>query len=164
MIIGLYIFFIITYGTVKKVNLYDSFINGVKDSFVGIKSIIAPIIAITIAFQVILNCGVIDILNDIISWKNVPSEIFIQALLKPISHNASLIIMNNIYDKYQINSNISFLSSIIQGSSDTTLYIVTLYFTSSKIKNSKYALKSALFNDFIAIILSFIVWIILFRK
>lgn len=164
MIVLIYLVIILLFGLFNKIDLYNSFINGVKSSLQDIVSIIAPIVAITLSVQIFLNSGIDQILDDILPLRKIPVEVVLQSFLKPISNNASLIVMMEIYEKYDINSSISYLSSLLQGCSDTTFYVVTLYFTASKVKNSKYALKSALINDLLSFIITFIIWKLMFNN
>ena len=64
--------------------------------------------------------------------------------------------MANIFDKYGPDSIMGYLASIIQGSSDTTLYVIALYFGSVGITKSRYALKAGFFADLIGVVVSFI--------
>lgn len=85
-------------------------------------------------------------------FKFIPIDIVPMMLLRPISGNSSLAILNNIFEVYGPDSFIGFLSSIIQGSTDTTFYIITLYFGSIGIKKIRYALWAGLFADLIGIV------------
>ena len=77
--------------------------------------------------------------------------------LRPISGNASLAILNNIMKIYGPDSYLGLLASVIQGATDTTVYVLALYFSSIKIKNSRYALWVGLFADFCGILTALIV-------
>ena len=84
------------------------------------------------------------------------------ALLRPVSGNASLAIMNNIFYQYGVDSFYGFLASVLQGCTDTTIYVLALYFGSVKISKSRYALKVGLFADFWGIMAAFILCNFLF--
>lgn len=77
--------------------------------------------------------------------------------LRPISGNASLAVLSNIFSKYGTDSYYGFLASVIQGATDTTIYVLALYFASVKIKKTKYSLLVGLFADFCGILTAFIV-------
>ena len=92
------------------------------------------------------------ILKDVSSY-----ELIIQGLFRPLSGNASLAMMVDIYNAYGPDSRISLASSILQGSSDTTIYIITLYFGSIGIKKYRYALTAGLLADFIGFLLTILI-------
>ena len=84
------------------------------------------------------------------------------AAIRPISGSASLAILNSIYQNYGPDSFVGILSSVMQGSTDTTLYVITLYFGSIGIKKIRYALWAGLCADLIGILASIIIVNILF--
>ena len=87
----------------------------------------------------------------------IPFEVLPMAIMRPLSGSFGLAFLNNIYEIYGPDSYISVLSSVIQGSSDTTIYIITLYFGTIGIKKIKYALWVGLLADLFMIIISLIV-------
>ncbi len=103
-----------------------------------------------------------DFFAPVFNLIKVPIEIIPMAIMRPISGSSSLAILNNLLKDYGPDSFIGRLGSVIQGSTDTTLYVLTLYFGSVGIKKIKYALWAGLLSDLIAIICSIIVVNILF--
>ena len=93
-------------------------------------------------------CGLIELLEigfkSIFAILNIPIDIFMMMIVRPFSSNGSLTILNNIFLKYGVDHPYSILGSIIQTGSDTTFYVVTLYFGSIKLQNNRYALKLGL--------------------
>ncbi len=165
-IIPIIVLFIIIYGFIKKVDLYESFMEGVKEGLHMIIKIFPTIFTMMIAVQVLINSNIINqitaILKPIFYFLKFPSELFSIAMLRPISGTSSLVVMNNLLKTYGPDSFIGRVASIIQGSTDTTIYILGLYFSSVGIKRSKYALLAGLLADISAIILSIVVIRILF--
>ena len=88
---------------------------------------------------------------------NVPIEILPLAIIRPISGSASLAYLNNIFKVHGPDSFIGLLSSVMQGCTDTTFYVITLYFGSIGIKKIKYSLFAGLCADLIGIISSIII-------
>mgnify|MGYP003294231001 CR=1 FL=1 len=86
-----------------------------------------------------------------------PREVFPLAILRPISGSSSLIVLNDILSKYGPDSFIGRVASVMQGSTDTTIYIISMYFSSIGIKKIKYSLVVGLIADVISIILSIII-------
>ena len=154
IIVPIYILIILLFGVIKKVNCFDTFLDGAG---VGIKNafnLFPTIIGIVFAVNVFTGSGIIEILSRIINHPTIVPEIFIQALLRPLSANSSLILMNDIYTIYGPNSVTSEISSLIQGCSDTTIYVITIYFGSVSINKSYYTVYVGLLTDLITFILA----------
>ena len=164
-IIPLFVLFIIIYSF-RKVDIYDSFINGVKDSFKMIKSLFPTMLGMIIGVNIFINSGLlqflISIFIGIFKLINLPLEVLPIALIRPISGSASLAILNNIYEVNGPDSLVGFMASVMQGSTDTTFYILTLYFGSVGIKKIRHALFSGLCADLIGIIASIIITKVIF--
>lgn len=124
-------------------------------------------IAMILAVNLFINSGVLDLIlnifKNIINNKIVPAEIIPLALVRPISGSASLAYLNNIYSTHGPDSFIGLLGSVIQGCTDTTFYVISLYFGAIGIKKIRYSLFAALFADLIGIITSIIVVNLLFN-
>lgn len=146
-IIVVYIIIIILIGLVRKVNTYEAFLEGVENSFVTVKSIFPNILGIIFAINVFTESGIIDILKDLFKNINIAPEIIIQCLLKPVSWSSSLLFMNDIFNTYGVDSFIGKLSTLIQGGSDTTIYVVALYFSSIKIKKTSHTMLAGILTD-----------------
>ena len=155
------VLFIILYGFFKKVDVYDTFIEGVKESFSMIINLFPTFIAMILAVNLFTNSGVLDFLlsliKPVLEIFNVPGEIFPLALVRPISGSASLAYLNNIFAKFGPDSFIGLLGSVMQGCTDTTFYVISLYFGSIGIKKIRYSMFAALFADLVGIVASIIV-------
>lgn len=160
MVIG-----IIVYGFAKKIDIYSSFIKGAKDGIQSAINIFPFMISMVFAVNIFLHSGILDYLFKGLAnilGPNLPISIFPMALLRPISGAASEVIMTDIFSNFGPDSFVGRLASIMQGSTDTTFYVITLYFGSVGIKKIRYALKAGLFADLIGIIASFLVVYLLF--
>ena len=155
LIIPFMILYIIIYGILKKVNVYDEFLNGATESFDMILKIFPCLLAMILGVNIFLKSGVIDLIYNIFSpvfnFINIPIQIFPMMIMRPISGTSTLAILNNLFSIYGPDSFIGRLGSVIQGSTDTTFYVVTLYFGSIGIKKIRYALFAGLFADLIGI-------------
>ena len=146
------------YGIIKKVDIYDKFIEGSKESFDVIFNIFPSMLAMIFGVNIFLKSGIIDYIFNILKFIDfIPSEIFPMMILRPISGSASLATLNNIFKTYGPDSVSGLISSVIQGSTDTTFYVLTLYFGSVGIKKIRYSLFAGLFADLIGIISAIIV-------
>lgn len=148
--------FIILYGFLKKIDVYDTFIDGVKESFSMILNLFPNFIAMILAVNLFTNSGVLDFILSPIKLLKI-GEVIPLALIRPISSSASLAYLNSIFTKYGPDSFMGLLGSVMQGCTDTTLYIISLYFGSIGIKKIKYSMFVALFADLVGIIASIIV-------
>lgn len=161
VIIPLIVLGIVLYGYKKKINIYDAFLGGAKEGLVSTFNIFPSLIAMVFAINIFLKSNFIEFalgfLNPFFKFLNVPLEILPMALLRPISGSSTLVIMNNLFAVHGPDSLIGRLASIIQGCTDTTFYVMGLYFGSVKILKTRYALKVGLFADLCGIVASFII-------
>lgn len=160
-ILPIIILFIVLYGIKKKNNIYDSFIKGSKEGIeIGI-NIFPSLIAIIFSSRILIASGFIDFILDLIgpalSFIHFPKEVFPMAIMRPISGNASLVLMTEIFSRYGVDSFLGTLASTLQGCTDTTLYILSLYFGMIGIKKIRYSLFAGLLVDLIGIITSIII-------
>jgi spore maturation protein SpmA len=138
----------------RKVNVYDSFIEGAKEGFQVAIGIIPYLIAILVAIGMFQASGALTLLTDGIRWLVALTGIntdFVDALptafMKPLSGSGSRGMMLQTMKLHGADSFVGRLSSIIQGSTDTTFYIVAVYFGSVGIKNTRYAIVCGLIAD-----------------
>lgn len=151
-IIPVVVIFVIGYAFKKKVDLYDSFIEGAKDGLKTVINILPSIFAIIMAVNIFVKSG---FLESVVSFFN--ADLLTLAILRPISGNGALAMLTNIFQKYGPDSFTGMVSSVMQGATDTTIYILALYFSSIHVKNSRYALWVGLFADLCGIIAAFVV-------
>ncbi len=159
----------IAIGVAKKVNVYESFIEGAKGGFNTAITIIPYLVAILVAIGVFRASGAMDyIINGIASLVNAIglNSDFTGALptmlMKPLSGSGARGMMIDAMNSYGADSLVGRLSSIVQGSTDTTFYVVALYYGSIAIQKIRYTLTYSLVADLMgiitAIILSYLFW------
>ena len=126
-----------------------------------IKSLFPTFVAMILAVNLFINSGFLEfifsLLKPMFNSIKVPVEILPLAIVKPISGSASLAYLNSIFANHGPDSFIGVLASVMQGSTDTTLYVIGLYFGSIGIKRIRYSLFAGLCADLIGIITSIIV-------
>ena len=160
LIIPLVILYIIITGLKSKTDIYNSFLDGAKDGLIIIFNIAPAILAMIFAVNMFLNSGFINI---ILKWlSGYFKQVIPMALLRPISGTASLAVLNDILIRYGPDNYIGRLASILQGCTDTTIYVLALYFGSVKITKTRYALPIGLFADLVGIIAAFVLTKIFF--
>jgi spore maturation protein B len=143
-------------GYIRKVSIYITFVDGAKSGFGTSIRLIPHLIAMMVAVQVFRASGAMDYLvtslSPILHILHVPAEVAPMGLLRPISGMGSLALMVDIFQKHGPDSWLGQLASTMQAASDTTLYVVTVYFGSVGIRNIRYALKVGLLADFVSVI------------
>lgn len=164
-IIPVLILFILFNGIKHKQNIYDDFLDGALNGLKTMLNIIPSILAMMIAINIFINSGVLNMLGNILQnvfYIKVPLELITMAILRPISGTATLAILTNIFSLYGPDSFIGMLASTMQGCTDTTIYVLALYFGSIRVIKTKYALGVGLFADLMGIIASIIIVYIFF--
>ena len=154
IILPLITLIVIIYAIYHKVNIYDEFLNGVKEGLKISLDIFPSIFALIISVTILVKS---NLLNDLISLINInlfPKEILPIAILRPISSSSSMMLLNDILLTYGPDSLIGKITSIIAGSTDTTIYIIGMYYSSIKIKKIRQSLLIGLLADLSCIIIS----------
>lgn len=163
IVIPLFIFFVVLYGFSKKINIYESFLEGVKDGLKISYNIFPAILAMVFAVNMFLNSDVLSfLLSPITSLFDIPAQILPMAVLRPISGTASMSIMTSIFEIYGPDSYAGFLASVLQGCTDTTIYVIALYYSSIKVSKTRYTVFIGLMADLVGIIMAFILTNIFF--
>ena len=163
IVIPIFILFVVLYGFRKKIDIYSSFLNGAKDGLKTVYNIFPAVLAMVFAVNIFLDSHVLlFLLKPITKVLNLPQEILPMAFLRPISGTASLTIMTNIFEIYGPDSYPGFLSSVIQGCTDTTIYVLALYYSSIKVSKTRYTLFVGLMADLVGLIMAFILTNIFF--
>lgn len=171
MIVSLYIIpilliFSLILAIIKKKDAFSAFCNGSLEGLKLCKEIIPSIIAMISLVIVIKSSGIIEDIGNLLSkaFNNSKfiTDIAPMVFFRPISGSASLAILNSICE-IDPDSLECIAASIIQGSTDTTFYVIALYFSSIKITKWRHTLKAALFADFIGISVAILFALIIFR-
>jgi spore maturation protein SpmB len=163
ILFGIIVLFI-TVGLFKGQNVYENFIEGAKDGFKVAIKIVPYLVAILVSIAVFRASGAMDYLVNGLGkffglfFKNTE---FVKALptafMKPLSGSGARAMMLEAMQRYGPDSFVGRLVSIIQGSTDTTFYILAVYFGSVGIKNSRYAVLAGLAADFAGIVAAILI-------
>ena len=162
IVIPLFVFFVVFYGFIKKVNLYDSFLEGAKEGLQISVNIFPNVLAMVFAINIFLDSNFVYEILRVLMKFNIPLDILPMAILRPISGTATLAIMNDIFMNYGPDSYAGRLASVLQGCTDTTIYVLALYFGSIGVKKIRYSLVVGLIADLIGITIAFILTAIFF--
>lgn len=165
-LIPMFIVFVLTYGTYKKVPTYEAFVDGGKEGLKIAVQLIPFLVGMLIAIQVFRASGamnaIIQLIQPVLSLFGVPADIVPLALMRPISGTGALAITTDLIHTHGPDSFIGRLASTMQGSTDTTFYILTVYFGAVGIKKMGDALKVGLLADLAGIIASIIIVTLVF--
>lgn len=162
LIIG-YILFVILFGIIKKVNAYEVFIEGVVEGSRTVVNMFSVMLTFMLAVKLMESSGLIMWIGEWIHISTIHPKIFIQVITKPMSSSSSMVLLMNIYYETGVNSFSSMLSTLIHVTTDTTLYIVSLYYGHIGIKKIRYTLWIGLLVNLLGFLLSFFFLKILFK-
>ena len=152
--IPLLIVFVIIYSIIKKNNAYNSFLKGTKEGLNLFSEVFPSVLGMLLCVTLLSSCGLIEDIKNILI-KYVPElvefiEIIPMVLFRPISGSASIAVLDNVCSSGADSFSCK-MASTIQGSTDTTIYVLSLYFTTVGITKWKHALKVGLLADVIGI-------------
>ncbi len=146
-------------AAIKKVNVYDAFIEGAKDGFFIAIKIIPYLVAILVGIGVFRAAGAMEILIGGIEWLVIAAGLdtdFVGALptamMKPLSGSGARGMMVDAMSLHGADSFVGRIASTVQGSTDTTFYVIAVYFGSVGIRNTRHAVTCGLIADFAGII------------
>jgi spore maturation protein B len=128
----------------KKINAFDSFVEGAKKSLQICANIFPFFAAIFMAVQIFSVSGAAALLSravsPVFSLIGIPEELSQLVILRPFSGSGSLALVTEIYAKYGADSYVSRCASILMGSTETVFYLIAVYFTDTQVKKLRYAL------------------------
>lgn len=149
---------ILTWAMVKKVPIYEAFIEGAKDGVKVSINIIPYLVAIIVGVSMFRASGAIELVthwfNGALDSLKISSDILPLAIVRGLSGSAALGIFSEITAHHGANSYMSKLSAVMLGSSETTFYVLTVYFGAVGIKKFRYALLTGVTADITGIIVS----------
>ncbi|WP_429840968.1 spore maturation protein [Brevibacillus sp. FIR094] len=153
--------FVLLYGWRKQVPVYETFVDGAKGGLTTTIRILPHLIAMMVAVSMFRESGALDLLlralKPLLDLLHFPEELVPLALLRPLTGTGSLAIATDLIAQYGPDSFLGRLAATMQGSTDTTLYVLTVYFGAVGIRNSAYALKVGLWSDLAGVIFSLLI-------
>lgn len=159
----------ITAGLRKRINVYDAFIEGAKDGFTTAVKIIPYLVAMLVAIGLFRASGAMDYLihgiSSLVSLCGLDTQ-FVPALptaiMKPLSGSGARGMLLDTMQTYGADSFVGRLASVFQGSTETTFYIVAVYYGAVNIKNTRYTVSGALLADLFGVIAAILVCYLFF--
>jgi spore maturation protein B len=155
------------WGILKKVKVYEVFVEGAKDGFTTAVRIIPYLVAMLVAIGIFRASGALELLTKLLgpvtALIGMPPETLAMALMRPLSGSGSLGVMTELMKVHGPDSLIGIMASTMYGSSETTFYVLAVYFGSVGIKNTRHAVPVGVIADVAGMLAA--VWVVnlLFR-
>lgn len=150
--------FITAYAYAKKVKVYETFVEGAREGFNVAVSIIPYLVVILAAIAIFRVGGAMEIIakgfGAIIPASIFPTDVILLTLIKPLSGSAARSIMLDIFSRYGVDSYTGFLASTIQGSTETTFYVIAVYYGSINVRKTRYTIPAGLLAELVAVIVA----------
>ena len=163
--IPLMIFFIVVISFKEKKRTFENFIEGAKSGIGVLFEIFPTLIGLFVAINMLRVSGVLNFIvylfMPIFSFVGIPGEILPMAILRPISGSSTVAVATELMKQYGVDTKIGLIISTIMGSTETTIYTISVYTRGKNYKNIWKVMTIALIGDFIGIIASIKLWDIL---
>lgn len=165
-LIPCFILFVLIVATWQKIPVYELFVEGGKEGIKMAFSLLPFLVGMIVSISILRSSGALDafihLISPVLTFIGMPPDVLPLALIRPISGTAALGMTAELIETHGPDSFIGRLASTMQGSTDTTLYILTIYFGAVGIRKMRYALKVGLLADLIGIIVSIIIVSLIF--
>ncbi len=146
------------YAAIKKVNVFDAFINGAKEGFGMSVNLIPYLVAMLVAIGMLRASGFFDLLHIVLApfmkAIGMPEELLPLALIRPFSGSAATGVMAELIHEHGGNSLIAKTAATMMGSTETTFYVIAVYFGAVNIRRTRHAIPAGLLADLAGIIAS----------
>lgn len=160
------LFSIPLYAWFKGVPIYDEFIAGAKEGLKLTWNLLPFLIAMLAAIRVFMESGALDLVFSLIMPAShsmgLPQEVLPLAVVRPLSGTGSLAFTADLIDTFGPDSFTGRLASIMQGSTETTIYVLTVYFGAIGIRKYRYAIWVGLCGDLVAFVSAFYITVLFF--
>ncbi|NLZ28677.1 MAG: spore maturation protein [Firmicutes bacterium] len=165
-IIPAFLILTICYGLRGRINLFEVFIEGAREGFPMAIRLVPYLVGMLVAIGLLRDSGAMDLLArllaPLLNLLNIPVDIIPLVLMRPVSGSGALAVTTEILQIHGPDSFLGRLASTMQGSTDTTLFVLTVYFGAVGISRSRHALAAGLLGDMGGFIASIIVCKIFF--
>lgn len=151
VIIPFVVLLVLASGIFRRVKVYEAFVEGAKEGFNVAVRIIPYLVAMLVAIAMFRASGAMDILSLIVKpvtdFIGMPSEVLPMALMRPLSGSGSLGVMSELMKVHGPDSLIGIIASTMFGSTETTFYVIAVYFGAVNIRRTRYAVPAGLAAD-----------------
>ena len=150
------------YGLYKRVPIYENFVEGAKEGFQVAIRIIPYLVAILFAIGMFRASGAMDflaaVMSPVLNLVGFPAEVFPMAILRPLTGSGSSALIPEMIAQYGEDSIFVKMAAVMYGSSETTFYVIAVYFGAVNIRKTRHALPAGLTADLAGMLLA--VWIV----
>ncbi len=157
-VLPLMVVYIVVFGLYKKVRVFDCFMEGAKKGLKTVYDLLPTITGLVVAVTMLKQSGGMELIakafSPVAALLGVPEDTVPMALLSPISGGGSLSLFESVLKSDGPDSFLGQVASVLMGSTDTTLYAVTVYYAAVGIKNTRHTLYAGLAADFASFVLS----------
>ncbi|MBQ7097345.1 MAG: spore maturation protein [Clostridia bacterium] len=151
---------IVFWGLFRRINVYESFVEGAKSGLESTFRIVAPLVGLIVGIYMLRASGALDMFASLISpitdFFDIPADVLPLALLRPVSGSGSIAIVNDIFKNCGPDSLAGKIASVMMGSTETTFYTIAVYFGAVGIKSARHTAKAALTADVVGMIMSIV--------
>jgi spore maturation protein SpmB len=166
MAVPLLLCFFPLYAALRRVKVYEEFVEGAKEGFSVATRIVPFLVAILVAIGMFRGAGGIEAMKSVLSPLLVPlgfpPELVPMSLVRPLSGSASLAMFSELVQTTGPDSLVSRIAGTIYGSTETTFYVIAVYFGSVGIRRARHALAAGLFADFVGIVAAVVICRLMF--
>lgn len=159
-LIPILIFYIVGFGLLSKIPVFDSFTKGAKEGMLVVKKILPTLIGLMMGVEVLRASGFLDWLSSVLQVVtdplNVPSPLVPVVLVRMLSSSAAMGLALDIFKEYGTDSYIGYAASIILSCTEAVFYTMSIYFIAAKVKNTRYTLPGAVVAMLVGVIASLI--------
>lgn len=149
--IPLFVLGITAWGMERKVPIYESFVEGAKEGWQTALRLLPYLVGMLVAIQIFQHSGALDMviafLSPLTDWLGFPKEVLPLALMRPISGSGSLALLTQALQLHGPDSFLGRLAATLMGSTETSLYVLTVYAGSIGLKRTRHTLATSLIGD-----------------
>ncbi len=157
-IMPLLLIIIIGYGLIKRVNVFEAFLDGAKEGLKTAADILPALVGLIAAITMLRTSGALEFISRLLApvtnLFGIPSEVIGLALLRPVSGSGALALINDLFSVHGPDSLVGRIASVMMGSTETTFYTLAVYCGSVGIKDSRFSVYAALIADFVGFVSS----------
>lgn len=144
------IFYIVTYGLVSRVNIYEDFVNGAKDGLKIVVQILPTLVGLMMAVGILRASGFLTFLGELVGQftqrAGIPADIVPLIFIKMFSSSAATGLVLDIFKNFGPDSYIGLVTSILMSCTETIFYTMSVYFLAAKVTKTKFTLPGALIS------------------
>ncbi|MBO5486914.1 MAG: spore maturation protein [Eubacterium sp.] len=154
------ILYLVCYGMIKKVDIFDEFIEGAKDGFLTVYKIMPTLIGLMVGVGILRESGAMEAfanwLKPVVNFLHFPGELLPLFIVKMFSSSAATGLLLDIYKNYGTDSYLGTLASVLMSCSETIFYTMSVYFMTAKVTKTRFTLAGALTATFVGAVMSVI--------